>query len=174
MDKVQKQQVVEELTQAFSSSAGVVLVGFSELSVAAETELRRKLMSAGGSYRVVKNRLALRASQGNAVSQLGDHFSGPTAVAMAPEDPIALAKALSDFLKGHPQISLKAGVLDQSVLSAEDVKALADMPSREELLTKVAYLLLAPVRNLAGALQAPVRSLTIILSQLEGIKKTTE
>jgi len=171
MRKPEKQQVVEELSQAFSASSGVLLVDFTGINVADETELRRKVAEVGGSYRVVKNRLAVRAARESTVGKLEEYFQGPTAVALSESDPVALAKALTEFLKTHPNMSVKAGVLEQSVLSQSDVESLANMESREELLSKLVFLLQAPVRNLMGALQSPLRNLASVLKQLEAREK---
>ena len=105
------------------------------------------------------------------VGSLAEHFTGPPGVALCQDDPVALAKALTDFLKGRKDMVLKGGVVDREVLSAEQIEALASMPSREELLSKLAYVLLAPVRNLAAALQSPVRNLASVLGQIEGTKQ---
>lgn len=171
MNKSEKQQVIEELSRSFAESASVLLVDFTGINVADETELRRTLTESGSDYRVVKNRLALRAAVDTPVDGVRDHFRGPTAVAFSQQDPIALAKTVTEFLKTHPGMSVKAGVLERSVLTAKDVEALAQLPSREELLSKVVYLLLAPVRNFAAALQAPLRNLASVLSQIEGTGK---
>ncbi len=174
MEKSQKQSVVEELNTAFRESAGVFLIDFSGINVADETELRRKMSSDGNSYRVVKNTLALRAAQDTGVHKLKERFHGPTAIATTPDNPVALAKAVTEFLKNHPTMSLKGGVLEDSLLSPEDVGALADMPSREELLAKVVYLLQSPLTRLAAALQSPLRNLASVLKQLEEKKKKSD
>ena len=173
MDRTEKQQVVEELNQAFKQHSAVWLIDFTGIKVVDEVELRRKVAEAGSSYRVVKNTLALRAAKDTAVSQVEDFFQGPTAVAMTRENPVGLAKTLADFFKNHPGMSLKVGILDESVLSSGDLEALAKMPSREELLAKAVYLLQAPLTGLAATLQSPLRKLTLILRQLSEKKDAT-
>ncbi len=172
MQRAQKEQVVEELSQVFQGNTGVLLLDFTGINVADETELRRKMTESGSGYRVVKNSLAKRAAQGSPLAQLDAHFSGPTAVAFTAENPVALAKALTAFLKAHPSMSLKGGVLEDSVLSVEDVQALADLPSREELLAKLTHQLLAPLTKLASALQTPLRNLASVLNQLQDKKQS--
>lgn len=171
MERSAKQQVVEELNAAFRTNGGVLLIDFSGVNVADETELRRKVAAAGSTYRVVKNTLARRAAEETAVAALHAHFRGPTAVAMTQQDPVGLAKAVTDFLKAHPGMAFKAGVLDGAVLTAEDVSALADMPSRQELLSKLLYLLQSPLTRLASALQSPLRNLASALKQIEEQKE---
>lgn len=167
MERTQKKEAVAQLNQAFQDHSGVLLIDFTGLNVAEETELRRRIAASGSRYQVVKNTLALLAAQETPVAQLKDHFRGPTGVAMTADNPVALAKALNDFLKTHPSTSFKAGVLDEAVISQAEVAALADMPSREELLGKLLYLLQAPLTQLAAALQSPLRNLASILKQLE-------
>ncbi len=171
MERVQKQRIVEELSTVFKESAGVLLMDFTGVNVADETELRRKMTDSGGSYRVVKNTLARLAARESAVAQLEPHFQGPTAVAFTRDNPVALAKTLTEFIKAHPGTSLKAGLLEESALTVDEVQALADLPSREELLAKLVYLLQAPLMNLAAALQGPLRSLASGLSRLEEVKQ---
>lgn len=140
---------------------------FTGVSVADETELRRRMSQNGCGYRVIKNTLAKRAAEEGAAAQLDTFFTGPTAVAFTEENPVGLAKALTEFIKAHPTTSLKAGLLDDALLSVDEVEALASLPSREELLAKLVYLLQAPLTQLAAALQTPLRNLTSLLAQLE-------
>ncbi len=171
MNRTEKQQVVAELSSAFAANAGVLIVSFSGLNVENVTELRRKIRQSGSSYRVIKNTLAIRAAENTPVSKLVERFDGPTAIAYTSGDPIALAKILTDFVKTHPEIKFKGGVLEQSVLTAEQCQALAEMPSREVLLGKVLFLLNAPLTRLAGALNSPLTRLAIALKQLEEKKQ---
>lgn len=171
MDKAEKHRIATELNQAFVAHGSILLIDFTGINVAAETELRRKVAETGGSYRVVKNTLALRAAADTPVAQLKEHFRGPTAVALTQDDPVGLAKVLSGFLKAHPTMSFKVGVLDETVISSQEMSALAQMPSRAELLSKVVFLLQAPLRRLVMALQSPVSNLASLLKQLEERKE---
>jgi len=166
MDKTEKQQIIDELSQAFAQNKSVIVMTFSGLNVADVTELRRKITQSGSDYRVVKNTLALRAAQDTAVAKLASHFAGPTAIVYTAGDPVALAKILTDFVKTHPAISFKGGVLEQSVLTPAQCQSLAEMPSKEVLLGKVLYLLNAPVARLAGALNSPLMKMALLLKQL--------
>ncbi len=167
MDKIAKRQAVEELSAVFKNNSGVLLLDFTGVNVAQETELRRRISDAGCGYRVIKNTLAKIAARDGGAGQLDEYFRGPTAVAFTEDNPVVLAKALTEFVKAHPTTSLKCGLLDDSVLSVQEVQDLADLPSREELLAKLVYLLQAPLMQLASALQTPLRNLASQLSQLE-------
>ena len=156
---------MERLHRIFSDSKAVLLVDFSGINVAQETALRRKV-SESGRYQVVKNKLALRAAEDTPLAALQEHFQGPTAIAFTNEDPVGLAKTLKTCLKDYPDMSFKAAVLEEEKLTAEQVEALADLPSREELLTSLASLLQAPLVTFARALQSPLMSLGSLLKQL--------
>ncbi len=165
MNRTEKQQTIEDLNKIFSDHPGVFLFGFSGINVPDMTELRRRITRCGSTYRVVKNRLAVRAAQETDLEALTEHFRGPTAVAYTEADPVGLAKVVRDFAKNHPGLKFKAGVLESEVLSAKQVEQLAEMPSHEELIAKLLYLLQAPLTQLAGALQSPLRNLGSVLSQ---------
>ena len=170
MNRTQKQETVERLHQIFSDSTAVLLIDFSGINVAQAMELRRKV-SQSGRYQGVKNSLALRAAEDTPLAALHEHFQGPTAIAFTNEDPVALAKALKTCLNDYPDMSFKAAVLEQEKLTAEQVTALADLPSHEELLTRLASLLQAPLVSFAQALQSPLRNLGSLLKQLAERKK---
>lgn len=167
MDKVAKTEFVEGLHRTFSESDSVILLSFDGVNVPDITELRRKIGEASSGYRVVKNTLAIRAAEGTAVDGLKPFFTGPTAVAYTEGNAVGLAKVLKDAVKANKGLTLKGGVLGGKVLSAEDVSALADLPSREELLSKVLFLLNAPLTKFATALMSPLRNLAVVLKQLE-------
>lgn len=166
MDRTEKQQNIEDLNQIFSGNTGVFLFGFSGIDVPDITKLRQEIHNGGSQYRVVKNRLAKRAAQDTAVAQLADYFSGPTAIAFTSDDVVGLAKAVKKFSEDHSGFEFKAGVLNEKALNADEVKQLADMPSREELLSKLIFLMQAPVRQFAAALQSPLRNMASCLTQI--------
>ena len=170
MNRTQKQETVERLHQIFSDSAAVLLINFSGINVSQETALRRKV-SKSGRYLVVKNTLALRAAEGTPLAALQEHFEGPTAIAFANEDPVGLARALKTCLADYPGMSFKGAVLEQEKLTAEQVTALADLPSHEELLARLASLLQVPLVSFVQALQSPSRNLGSLLKQLEERKQ---
>lgn len=167
MNRVEKQDVVKELNETFKVNKSVLLINFTGLNVADSTDLRRKISEAECGYRVVKNRLALRALEDTSVEELKEHFQGPTAIAYTLGDPVVLAKVLKTFIEDHPAMSFKAGIVDGQAVSASEMESLAEMPSRLELLTKLLYLLNAPLTRLASALQSPLRDLASVLKQLE-------
>lgn len=174
MNKAGKQQVVEELSKAFRENRSVLLVNFTGINVPDATELRRRVAAAGSHYRVVKNTLALRAAKDTSVEPLRQYFDGPTAVAYTAHDPVTLAKVLTEFAKEHPALSFKAGILEGTVISGQQVEDLAGMPSPQELISKLLFLLNAPLTRLAGALQSPLRNLAVVLKQVGERKLTAD
>jgi len=164
MNRTEKQQLIEELHEELKSSPPAVLVDFRGLSVPAATEFRRKVRAAGSRYRVVKNSLALRASKGTALERIEARFEGTTGIVYTGDDPVALAKALMDFAKDNPELSVKAGVVAGSdVLDAEGVKALSTMPSLGELRGQLLGLLQTPATNLVRLLGTPGTQLARVL-----------
>ncbi len=170
MNKTEKQKIVEELSWNFKEKKNVLLINFTALNVVDATELRRRVQPIG-IYQVVKNTLALRAAEGTPVEKLKSSFEGPTAIAYTDTDPVALAKVLTEFVRDHPEMTFKSGLLDQNPISAEQIEDLAKTPSREELWSRLGFLLNAPLRGLAAALQSPVVRLGVVLKQLEKRKK---
>lgn len=166
MNRTEKADIVEDLHQSFLENGGVIVLDFKGISVPDITELREKVRLADGRYTVVKNTLALRAAEGTVIAELKDCFRGPTAVAVTGGDTVALAKVLKDFVKNRQGMTFKAGVLEGHVISHAQVESLADLPSREELLSKLLFLLNAPLTRLASALSSPVRNLAVVLSEV--------
>jgi large subunit ribosomal protein L10 len=164
MNRTEKQELVEELHQEFEAAPHIVLVDFRGLSVPAATEFRRKVKAAGSRYRVVKNRLALRAAKGTSLEKLESAFAGTTGIAWTGEDPVALAKVLVDFAKDYPALALKAGVVaGEQVLDAEGVKALSTMPSLPEMRASFLGLLQAPATKLVRLLSTPGTQMAQVL-----------
>lgn len=171
MNKVEKTKVVEDLKNAFDQSQAVILMGFDKIDVPDITDFRDKVRDSGSTYKVVKNTLALIAARDTRVADMNDHFVGPTGVAYTVEDPVALAKVLKAFVKEHPGMEFKGGVVEGQILSPDQIKDLAEMASREELLSKVLFLLNAPLTNFATAIKSPIRNLAVVLKQLEEKKQ---
>jgi large subunit ribosomal protein L10 len=171
MLRVEKERVVEELSRTFQENSSILLIGFAGVSVPDETELRSRISQVGSQYRVIKNRLALRAAENTVLAHLKEHFCGPTAMVCTTGDPVALAKVLKEFMKSHPGMSFKVGIVEGRGIPSAEVESLADMPSRTELLTKLLFLLNAPLTRLATALQAPLSGLASVLKQLEEKKE---
>ena len=166
MTRDEKRQIIQALRQTFQQNQTVLLLTFSEINVPDLTALRRQIREEGSGYRVVKNTLAIRAAEETPVSQLNDDFQGPTAVAFSDSDPTALAKLLKEFADDHPGMKFKSGVVAGQAVPADQVVELAQMPSREELLAKVAFLFNAPLTRLASTLQSPLAKFGILLKQV--------
>jgi large subunit ribosomal protein L10 len=156
---------LDQLKEEFAGGNAAFVVEFKGLTVVAVDDLRKKVRDSGGTYRVVKNTLARKASEGTSLALVAHHFKGPTAVIRTPE-PARVAKTLSDFTKTNPALVLKGGSVDGVALDAEQCKSLANMPSREELLARLLYLLTSPMQRLASVLSAPQRNLAVVLGQV--------
>lgn len=159
MARPEKVAVVAEIQEKLSRSQGVVLVDYRGLNVEEVTQLRKKLREAGVEYRVEKNTLVSLAARGAQVEGIEEYLAGPTALAFGYNDPVAPAKILSEFAKDHKKMELKGGILEGKAIGKDQVKALADLPSREALLGQVAGMLQAPVRGLVTVLSGPLRNL---------------
>ena len=132
-------------------------------------ELRKTLRSTGAKYRVVKNTLAERASKGTKVEEGLQNLSGVTSIAYTEGDPVALAKALAKYAKDNPEFSFKAGVVEGRVVSIKEIEALATMPSKEELYSKLLFLINAPAQRLVTVMNAVGRNLAVVMDQ--GVKE---
>ncbi len=156
MSKVleQKQQVVSEVAAKLKESKSTVVVDYRGLNVAQVTELRKQLREAGIEYKVYKNTLVRRATAEAGFSGLDEHLVGPTAIAFGAEDVIAPAKVLNEFAKKNEALEIKTGIIEGNIASAAEVKALAELPSRDGLLSMLANVLQAPVRGFAIATKA--------------------
>lgn len=150
----QKEQVVAEVGQKFQESICTVVTDYRGLDVAQVTELRKQLREAGIEYAVIKNTLARRAANNVDLSDLEEHLIGPTAIAFSTDDLIAPAKILTEFAKKNKELEVKAGILEGEVVSSDQIKKLADLPSREGLLSMLLSVLQAPVRNFALSIKA--------------------
>ncbi len=167
MATAEKEAKVEELKAIMAEAKGFYLADFTGIDVAAVTELRNKLRDADVQYQVIKNRLAIRAAEEVGIAGLDEYFSGPTALAYSKEDPIAPAKILHDFVVDGGKIQVKTGFMEGEVLAADKVEALAKLPSREELLGKVAASVQSPLYGLSGVLNGLLRGLVCALSAIE-------
>ncbi|MDZ5474275.1 50S ribosomal protein L10 [Bacillus sp. 31A1R] len=150
----QKKQIVEEIADKFKASKTAVVVDYRGLTVGEVTELRKQLREAGIEFKVYKNTLTRRAAEIAELSGLNDSLTGPNAIAFSTEDVVAPAKILNDFAKKHEALEIKAGVIEGNIATLEEVKALAELPSREGLLSMLLSVLQAPIRNLALAAKA--------------------
>jgi large subunit ribosomal protein L10 len=149
-----KKQIVVEIADKLKASKSTVVVDYRGLNVAELTELRKQLREAGIDFKVYKNSMTRRAADAVELSGLNEALTGPNAIAFSNEDVVAPAKIINDFAKKHEALEIKAGVIEGNVASVEDVKALAELPSREGLLSMLLSVLQAPIRNLALATKA--------------------
>ncbi|MFC3885281.1 50S ribosomal protein L10 [Bacillus songklensis] len=149
-----KKQVVSEIASKLRESKSTVVVDYRGLTVAQVTELRKSLREAGVEFKVYKNTLTRRAAEEAELTGLNEHLTGPNAIAFSTEDVIAPAKVLNDFAKKNEALEIKAGVIEGNIATVEEVKALAELPSREGLLSMLLSVLQAPIRNLALAAKA--------------------
>ena len=163
MNRTEKQVAVEQLNKDAEAVSGVFAVDFRGLKVEEATELRRKIRESGSKYRVVKNTLALRSLKGTSLDPIQVHLKGMTALAYTEADPVALAKLLNDFAKDVPVLTFKGGMISGKEVTPEECKQLASLPSREELLAQLLSVLLAPIQNFLGVLEAPARDLILVL-----------
>jgi len=165
--KAQKQKDLEALTEQFQKAKAAMLVGFKGMTVPKDQELRNQLREAGVSYEVVKNTLARKAAAGTPIEQAADQFKGVTAIALSQQDPVGLSKAITKFTKANPDVfSFKVGIVEGKVVELRDVEAIASLPSKEELLGKVLFLLNAQAQRLATVLSAVPRNLAIVVRQV--------
>src|SRR5215813_7231681 len=171
--KKQKQDALDILTEQFKNANAAMLVGFQKMTVAKDQELRNQLREAGISYAVVKNTLARKAASGTAIEQAADHFKGVTAVALTSGDPVGLSKAITKFTKANADIfSFKAGIVEGKVVALPEVEAIASLPSKEELISKILFLVNCQAQRLVTVTQAVARNLVVVVDQVRAQKET--
>ncbi|WP_322925133.1 50S ribosomal protein L10 [Paenibacillus campi] len=149
-----KQEAVEAVAAKLRESVSTVVADYRGLNVAQVTELRKQLREAGVDFQVLKNTLVRRATESAELTELNEVLVGPTAIAFSKDDAVIAAKILNDFAKTNTALELKGGVVEGRVVSADEIKALASLPSREGLLSMLLSVLQAPVRNFALAVKA--------------------
>jgi large subunit ribosomal protein L10 len=158
--RAQKEAIVSELAEKLRTAAGGVFVDYTGTSVAADTEMRRKLRAAGVEYAVVKNTLTRFAAKETSLDELDPILNGPTALAISFGDPVAAAKLINEYAtKRDSTIKVKAGIVEGKVINPAQVTALAELPSKEQLVAQLAGTLIAPVRGLATVLNANISGL---------------
>ena len=162
MDRTQKAEAVKSLNGLFADAGAVIVAHYSGMTVAQMGELRSRLRKAGASFKVAKNRLAVRALEGTNVTGISDLFNGPTGIAYS-ADPVAAPKVLVAYAKENDKFKILGGFAVGSVLDPEGVKALAELPSLDQLRGKIIGLLQAPATKIAGVLQAPAGQLARVV-----------
>ncbi len=171
-NREQKQKDLESLTEQFKNAKAAMLVSFQKMTVAKDQELRRQLREADVSYSVVKNTLARKAAAGTPLEPMAEQFKGVTAVALSTTDPVGLSKAIAKFAKANPDIfSFKVGLVEGKVVALPEVEAIASLPSRDELISKVLFLINCQAQRLVTVLQAVPRNLAVVLDQVRAQKE---
>ena len=172
-----KKAIVADLKERLTGAKAAVFTSYSGLTVAQDTELRRKLREAGVSYQVVKNTMTRIAAKEAGLDGLDDIFNGTTALAIAGDDVVAPAKVICDFIKENKldeagKLSVKAGILDGRVIDTEEVKALANLPSREVLIAKILGSMQAPISGTVNVLQGVIRNAVYVLEAIRQQKES--
>jgi large subunit ribosomal protein L10 len=161
----EKQQDLDKLKLELAKVSTVILTTFQGITVEADTKLRRAVQAAGGKYQVVKNSLAERAGAGTPAENLLKNLSGTNSIAFTQTDAVALAKALTKVAKEVPAFQFKSGVVEGRVISIAEIQQLANLPSKEELLSKIMFLLNAPAQRIAMALNGLPRNLAVTVNE---------
>jgi large subunit ribosomal protein L10 len=173
--KAKKAEQIEKLSADLKGVNNMVVATFGKLTVNQDFELRKAVRSAGGKYSVVKNKLAGRASQGTPLEEALKGLKGVTSIAYTTGDPVALAKAIGKYVTDNAeQFSVKGGVVEGKVVSAKEVAALATMPSKEELYSKLLFLINAPAQRLVTVMNAVGRDVAVVINQAVEAKKFAE
>lgn len=174
MNRDEKQREVEALNQEFQKAKNLFLAGFQGLTVSQETELRRTVRATGSRYKVVKNTLAQKASKDTPIEQIYEKFAGSTAIVYNEKDPVVLAKALTTYAKNNPLFVFKAGVVEGRVINLADIDQIANLPAKEELISKLMFLLNSQAQRLASAVAGVARNLAVVLNQAGEQKRFPE
>src|SRR5579864_2754942 len=174
VSKAKKMEQVEKLSADLKNVSSMVVSTYSKLTVAQDYELRKALRGTGAKYQVVKNTLAERAAKGTKVEGALKDLAGVTSIAYTTGDPVAMAKALTKDAKDTPEFTFKVGVVEGKVISIKEIEALATMPSKEELMSKLLFLINAPAQRLVTAMNAVGRNLAVVVDQGVQNKKFKE
>ena len=167
--KARKQEQVAKLSAELKNVSNAVVATYTKMTVAQDYELRKALRGAGAKYQVVKNTLAELAAKGTKVEEGLKNLSGVTSIAYTTGDPVAMAKALTKYAKEAPEFTFKVGVVEGRVISIKEIQALASMPSKEELYSKLLFLINAPAQRLVTVMNAVGRDVAVVISQ--GVEK---
>jgi large subunit ribosomal protein L10 len=163
--KSDKEKDLEALKKDFEAAQNIFVAGFEKLTVAQDFELRKAVRGAGGNYKVVKNNLAEKASHGTPAEDIMSKLAGMTSMAYTSKDPVALAKALTGYAKANPAFTFKAGLVEGRAIDVKSIQDLANLPSREEILAKVLFLIQASAQRLVTSINGVGRNLAVVLDQ---------
>jgi large subunit ribosomal protein L10 len=163
--RAKKTEQVDKLSKDLKNVSNVVVATYTKMTVAQDYELRKALRGAGAKYQVVKNTLAERAAKGTKVEGALKDLAGVTSIAYTTGDPVAMAKALAKYAKDAPEFTFKVGVVEGRVINIKEIEALATLPSKEELMSKLLFLINAPAQRLATAINAVPRNLAVVIDQ---------
>lgn len=167
--KSDKEKDLNALRSTFEQGPTMFVAGFEKLTVSQDFELRKTVKQAGGDYQVVKNNLAMKASEGLPSEQLFGELKGMTSIAYTTTDPVALAKALTAYAKANPTYVFKSGFVEGRAVQVNNIQELASMPSKEELFAKLLFLINAPAQRLVTAMNGVGRNLAVVVDQ--GVKE---
>ena len=167
--KSDKEKDLEALKKDFEKAQNIFVTGYEKLTVQQDFELRKTIRGAGANYKVIKNNLAEKASQGTPAEGILRDLAGMTSLAYTSKDPVALAKALTAYAKANPSFTFKAGLVEGRVIDVKSIQALATLPSREEILSKVLFLIQASAQRLVTAISGVGRNLAVVIDQ--GVKE---
>src|SRR5437764_14141681 len=173
MNRDEKAAAISELESGIGQATNAFLIEFKGITVPQVTELRKQVRDTNSQYVVVKNTLALIAVKDSPLKALEKQFTGPTAIAFNATDAVVLAKALTKFAKDVPAVQFKGAMLNGQVVGADQIQAIANLPSREELVSKLLYVLQSPMRGLATVLQANIRNLAVVIDQIGKQRSST-
>src|ERR1700749_1719826 len=165
LTRAKKAEKVTELAKELEGSTSAIVGTFAKLTVAQDYALRGVVRGAGGRYRVLKNKLAARASQGSGIESALQGLKGVSSVAYTSGDPVALAKALSNWGKDNAEFTFKLGIVDGKVINVQEIQSLATLPGKEELFSKLLFLINAPATRLATVINATGRNLAVVVNQ---------
>src|SRR5246127_2739531 len=169
LSKEKKKEKVKQLASELEHSTSAIIGTFTGLTAAKDFELRKTIRAAGGSYHVVKNKLAAKSAQGTKVEKALQGLKGVSSVAYTSGDPVALAKALSNWVKDNAEFTFKLGIVDGKVINVHEIGELATMPGKEELFSKLLFLINSPAQRLATVINATGRDLAVVINQ--GVEK---
>ncbi len=165
LSRSKKSENVQKLAAELETSTSAIVGTFTGLTASKDFDLRKAIRGAGGNYHVVKNKLAARAAQGSRIEAALQGLKGVSSVAYTSGDPVALAKALSTWVKDNAEFTFKLGIIDGKVISVEEIGALATMPGKEELFSKLLFLINSPAQRLATVINATGRDLAVVINQ---------